>query len=98
MKHQSYMNRALKAHDPRYARIFGKLGYDTTALPLPDAAAPPINDVEPVVVAIPDDWRDMPWLQLKLLAGSISNEKIKSKDDAFAAVELELERREEAGS
>lgn len=32
MKHQSYFTRALKAKDPRYARIFGKLGYDTTQM------------------------------------------------------------------
>lgn len=32
MKHQSYVTRALKARDPRYARILGKLGYDTTAM------------------------------------------------------------------
>lgn len=29
MKHQGYFNRALKASDPRFARIFGKLGYST---------------------------------------------------------------------
>ncbi|VXC81200.1 conserved hypothetical protein [Sphingomonas sp. T1] len=28
MKHQAYFTRALKANDPRYARVFGKLGYD----------------------------------------------------------------------
>lgn len=27
-KHSGYMDRALKAHDPRFARILGKLGYD----------------------------------------------------------------------
>ncbi|MFC4172647.1 hypothetical protein ACFOYU_11340 [Microvirga sp. GCM10011540] len=27
MKSQSYMDRALRAQDPRYARILGKLGY-----------------------------------------------------------------------
>lgn len=32
MKHQGYVTRALKAKDPRYARILGKLGYNTTAL------------------------------------------------------------------
>jgi hypothetical protein len=32
MKHQAYYTRALKARDPRFARIFGKLGYQTTAL------------------------------------------------------------------
>jgi len=30
MNHQSYFTRALRARDPRYARIFGKLGYRTT--------------------------------------------------------------------
>ncbi|UZW54959.1 hypothetical protein NUH86_16010 [Sphingobium sp. JS3065] len=32
MKHQSYYTRAMKAGDRRYARIFGKLGYDTTQI------------------------------------------------------------------
>lgn len=32
MKHRSYFTRALKARDPRYARIFEKLGYRTTDL------------------------------------------------------------------
>lgn len=27
MKHQGYYTRALQANDPRYARVFGKLGY-----------------------------------------------------------------------
>jgi hypothetical protein len=27
MKHQGYFNRALKATDQRYARVFGKMGY-----------------------------------------------------------------------
>jgi hypothetical protein len=28
MKSQSYMTRAMRAHDPRFASILGKLGYD----------------------------------------------------------------------
>lgn len=32
MKHQTYFNRALKAKDPRFARIFAKMGYQTTDL------------------------------------------------------------------
>lgn len=32
MKHQSYFTRALKAKDPRFARIFAKMGYQTTDL------------------------------------------------------------------
>lgn len=38
MKHQSYFTRALKARDPRYARIFDKLGYSTTDLVASEAA------------------------------------------------------------
>ena len=44
MKHQGYLNRALKAKDRRYARVFEHLGYDVAALST-DAAAPPV-DVE----------------------------------------------------
>lgn len=28
MKRSTYMTRALKAHDPRFARVLGKLGYE----------------------------------------------------------------------
>jgi hypothetical protein len=36
---QSYMTRALKARDPRFARILGRLGYATTAV------AEPVDDL-----------------------------------------------------
>lgn len=39
MKHQTYFTRALKANDPRYARVFGKLGYDRADIVSDDAAA-----------------------------------------------------------
>lgn len=43
MKHQGYYTRALKARDPRFARVFEKMGYGTTAL---QAASPiPILDI-----------------------------------------------------
>lgn len=93
MKHQSYMNRALKARDPRYARILGKLGYSTTALATEVGKPQP-----PLPVTIPDNWRELGWPQLKSMAGSVSDEKIKTKDDAIAAIELEIERREKANS
>lgn len=85
MKHQSYLNRALKARDPRYARIMGKLGYDVAALSTETA----VDDV----AHIPDDWRELAWPALKSLASKVSDEAIKSKEDAVAAVELEVERR-----
>lgn len=43
MKHQGYFTRALKARDPRYARIFGKLGYSTADLVADDAVPTDIN-------------------------------------------------------
>lgn len=46
MKHQSYYTRALKARDPRFARIFARMGYDTTALAADDTpAAPDIAEI-----------------------------------------------------
>lgn len=38
MKSQSYMTRALRARDPRYATILGKLGYERTDM---QAVEPP---------------------------------------------------------
>lgn len=32
MKHNSYFTRAMAAKDRRYARVFGKMGYETTDL------------------------------------------------------------------
>lgn len=41
MKSQSYMTRALKSRDPRFARILGKLGYSTTELVADDPSKKP---------------------------------------------------------
>lgn len=38
MRHQGYFTRAMKARDPRYARIFSKLGYRTADLVATDDA------------------------------------------------------------
>ncbi|HZG65694.1 MAG TPA: hypothetical protein VEZ12_03070 [Herpetosiphonaceae bacterium] len=43
MKSLSYMDRALRARDPRYARILGRLGYgrrDMAAAPVQEPAKP----------------------------------------------------------
>lgn len=45
MKHQSYLDRALKSGDRRFARIFGKLGYDTTALGNDETTATVVVDI-----------------------------------------------------
>lgn len=89
MKHQGYLNRALKSSDRRYARIFGKLGYDVAALRTEAGTEPH---------PIPDGWRDLAWPALKSLAAKVSDEMIKTKNDAVAAIEMEIERREKAAN
>ena len=44
MKHQGYFTRALKANDPRYARVFGKLGYGRSDLAAEEPAGPTPED------------------------------------------------------
>ena len=41
---------------------------------------------------IPADWADLPWVDLLALAKSFDPD-VRSKEDAIAAVELELEKR-----
>jgi hypothetical protein len=38
MKHGSYYTRALRSTDPRYARVFGKLGYSRADLTAADTS------------------------------------------------------------
>lgn len=40
MKKSAYMDRAMKARDPRFARILGKLGYDRRDMQAEPAAEP----------------------------------------------------------
>lgn len=47
MKSNSYMDRALKARDPRYARILSKLGYERRDMVAAPAPAPAPVAVEP---------------------------------------------------
>jgi len=56
MKHQAYFTRALKAKDPRFARIFDKLGYRTTDLVAADDV-----EIEPAPAPAPVD--DVPALR-----------------------------------
>lgn len=41
MKHQGYFTRALQANDPRFARVFGKLGYSRSDLAAGEPAPTP---------------------------------------------------------
>lgn len=54
-------------------------------------------------VTIPENWCDLPWIPknegeptLRSLAASLTDEKIRTKDDAVAAIELEVGRRASA--
>lgn len=48
-KSNTYMDRALKARDPRYATILGKLGYDRR-----DMVADPVSPVDQTPQVRPD--------------------------------------------
>ncbi|MBY9062308.1 hypothetical protein K7957_05110 [Sphingomonas yunnanensis] len=55
MRHLGYFTRALKANDPRYARVFGKLGYSRSDLSADDQAATP-EPVEEDLGALRDEY------------------------------------------
>lgn len=52
--------------------------------------------VDTPVVAIPADWRDLPWAQMRSLASKVSDEKAGNKEQVIAAIEAEEKRRAEA--
>lgn len=52
MKHSSYMTRAMKARDPRFATILGKLGYERTDMQSADAK--PKRKASPKPAAVSD--------------------------------------------
>jgi hypothetical protein len=54
MKSRSYMDRALRAHDPRYARILGKLGYGRRDM----RAAAETLDPEEELKALREEYQD----------------------------------------
>lgn len=41
MKHQGYYTRALQANDPRFARVFDKMGYGRSDMSADQQTAPP---------------------------------------------------------
>lgn len=47
---------------------------------------------QPEKVDIPADWRTFSWPKLRALASSLSDEPIKNKDDAIAAIEAAQNR------
>lgn len=67
-------------------------------LPAAPASLTPVSD-EPGTIAIPDDWRSLPYtgkshaLTLRQLAALVSDEPVLTKVQAIAVIEAELERR-----
>lgn len=55
MKSQSYMNRALRSRDPRYAFILGRLGYRRRDLVAGDPIQPDADDM----VALRGEYQDV---------------------------------------
>ena len=53
MKKSTYMDRALKSRDPRFARILGKLGYERRDM----VAAEPVADDE--ITALRAEYQDV---------------------------------------
>lgn len=45
-------------------------------------------------VTIPKKWEEMEWAEMRALATRLSDDPIKSKEDAKSAIEAELKRRE----
>ncbi|MFN6950970.1 MAG: hypothetical protein ACK4NE_00040 [Albidovulum sp.] len=51
----SYLTRALKARDPRFRRIFGKLGYDTKPMAAEESPAETVPLAMAPVASVEDD-------------------------------------------
>jgi hypothetical protein len=70
MKHQEYYTRALQARDPRYARIFDKLGYRTADLVAHEGAGPDIHELRKLYEELtgkrPFNGWDAPTLSAKI--------------------------------
>ena len=72
-----------------------RLDVAPAAKPSPAAAMPlpTVPEAERAAVAIPEDWRDLSWPQIRSLAAQFASEPVLNKADAVAAVEAELARR-----
>lgn len=44
-------------------------------------------------IEIPDDWQDLPWFSMRSLAASLTDDPVKTKEDAAAAIQDEIDRR-----
>jgi len=51
---------------------------------------------ERALVDIPEGWSDMPWFAIKSLAAKLTDEPVTDKPFAIAAIEAEIERRNQA--
>jgi len=53
--------------------------------PLETAVEPPLE-----TAAIPENWRELPWPELRSLASKLSDTPISNKADAIAAIEARV--------
>lgn len=53
----------------------------------------PADDPERAAVAIPDNWRGLPWPQLRALAASLSPDPVNNAEQARAIIQDERARR-----
>lgn len=73
-RHMNYLTRALQSSDPRYARIFGLLGYPVPAGEIEAKSA----ERQSTEIVIPADWSSLHWSKQAKLA-----EEIAGSEDAF---------------
>jgi hypothetical protein len=69
---------------------------DAAPLPAPAPAPAAITHKaeDPGSVIIPDGWADLSWQKLRSIASQVSDAPVKNGDEARAAIEAELNRRE----
>lgn len=77
MKHQAYFTRALKARDPRYARIFHKLGYRTTDLVAGDEGPGEVGELRDLYEKIVGKRPFMGW-DADTLAEKIAEKRVQA--------------------
>jgi hypothetical protein len=91
---------------PRVVDAYSRLGVPITLVQaeqtkriegIPPTAYLPTAErrTEQAAVEIPFDWQQAPWADLRRLAASVSDTPIVNRKQAEAAIEAELERREQ---
>jgi hypothetical protein len=98
----------IDGHWPLVAAAYAKLGIPITLVgverveqpkprPIPPTAYLPTAEkpTEQAAVEIPFGWQQSPWADLRRLAAAVSDTPIVNKEQAIAAIDTELKRREQ---